>query len=158
MATVLVDPILGRLVWSDCGEWYEGEAEITPGHPALLFICSGQGEMGGSTAVAPATRTIARLRHHEGALRQRAAEALTNRYPDRFASFGAQRVAEALWAGCVYFWEDGGARVDWDDDAWLLNGESSNWVSYVDPHGQCTTVAWEHEKHADQGAAEGPRD
>src|SRR4051812_559160 len=99
MAEVILDPTLGRLVWSDCGAWYEGEAEVTAGRPAVLFVSPGDGQASGPAAVGTAARSIARLRRDEGEPRRRAAEALAERDPARLGSLTVAEVAGALWVG-----------------------------------------------------------
>ena len=143
MVEVIDDPILGRLVYDDAGQWYEGKAEVTPGREALVFVCPEPGVTDGPAAAEIARGTLARLRRRDADLRRAAAGELAARYPERVSPLTAEQIAERLWAGVVYFWDDGGARVDWDAGPPLLGWHSCNWASKVDPEGQCVEVGWE---------------
>jgi hypothetical protein len=140
---VIEDPLLGRLTYDDAIEGYEGKAAITPGHEALLFVCPEPDLTDGPTAVLVARDTLARLRRVDAELRRAAAEELAARYPERVSPLTVEQVAAALWAGVVYFWDDGGARVDWDANPPLLGWHSCNWATKVDPAGHATESDWE---------------
>ncbi len=144
MVEVIDDAVLGRLVYDDAGEWYEGKAEITPGHDALLYVCPEPGVTSGLEAAAIARGTLARLRQADAQLRRSAAEELVASYPDRVSPLTAEGVAASLWAAVVFFWDDGGARVDWDADPHHLLGWSScNWATQVDSEGRPRKSGWE---------------
>jgi hypothetical protein len=139
---VINAPSLGRLAYDDAEGWYEGEVEVTPRRSAHLFI-----EPGGVDVAAAA---LARLRQNEAQLRHAAAEELAANDPPCVAPLTVEQVADALWVGSVYFWEDGGACVDWDADVPddypnLLDWSSASWVSHIDASGRCTKVAWEND-------------
>jgi hypothetical protein len=142
MVEVIEDPALGRLTFDDAGEWYEGKAEITPGRMALVFVCPEPDVTDGPTAVHTARDTLACLRHADAELRRAAAVELAASYPERVSPLSVEEVAAALWAAVVYFWDNGGARVDWDAEPPLLGWHSCNWTTGVDPSGRATESGW----------------
>jgi hypothetical protein len=143
MRETIEDPVLGRLVYDDAGEWYEGKAEITPGHQALVFVCPDEDTPDGRAAAAVAQGTLARLRAADTELRRAAATELVAQHPDQVAPYTAEAVAAELWAAVVYFWADGGARIDWDSEPPLLDWNSCNWATQVDPAGRVRQSDWE---------------
>jgi hypothetical protein len=144
MTEPIDDPVLGRLTWDGAAEWYEGEeVEVTRGHQALLFVDpNGPAKDGIAAGLGRARRTLERLRRDERRLRQLAAGALRQRYPDRVKPLSVKQAAEQMWLTAVYLWGDGSARIDWDA-LQLLRWNSSNWVSHIGPRGGCRKIDWE---------------
>ena len=142
MGEVIEDPVLGRLLYDDAGDWYEGHAEVTPGRPALVFVCPDEDVPDGTAVAEVARGTLARLRTADAELRHAAAAELVARHPERVAPRTAEAVAAELWAAVVYFWADGGARVDWDAEPPLLGWHSCNWATQVEPSGRVRESGW----------------
>jgi hypothetical protein len=73
------DPMLGRLTWDDQLAWWEGAAEIAPGHSVDLAVASdGPEEL--PPALETARRVVAWVREHEARCRWHAAEQLLDVY------------------------------------------------------------------------------
>jgi hypothetical protein len=144
MQETLEDPMLGRLEFCDLNDWWESDVgfEFKPGQPAYLCVFFNPDEDVLGDVLAQARRNLGRTRERELTYREWTARELVTRPQGRVLPMTSDLFAKRLRVGSLYFFREGGWRVEWEDEGPAFAGGSRRPITTLSPEGECVEAYW----------------